>query len=100
MLRKGCKLEWSGEHTELVRKMKEALAVAPALRKAVYGKGVPVYVTVDTSPTRIGWVINQGDENGMRLPIRSDRFVLIFHRTSLDRDVVQEGFGDIRDAVS
>ena len=42
------------EHTESVRKMKESLAVAPALQKAVYGKDLPIYVAVDTSPTRIG----------------------------------------------
>ena len=44
--------------------LKEMLAAAPALRKVVYGKGVPVYVTVDPSPTEIGWVVNQEDENG------------------------------------
>ena len=30
---------------------------APTLRKAVYGRDIPIYVTVDTSPTGIGWVI-------------------------------------------
>jgi hypothetical protein len=39
-------------------KMKEALATALALRKGIYRRGVPVYVTVDASPTGIGWVIN------------------------------------------
>ena len=58
------------EHAESVRKMKEALAMAPALRKAVYGKDIPVFVTVDTSPTGIGWVINQDDDDGTRFPIR------------------------------
>jgi hypothetical protein len=58
LLKKGRKFEWREEHMESVRKMKEALAVAPALRKGVYGKGIPVYVTIDTSPTGIGWVIN------------------------------------------
>ena len=37
LLKKGRKFEWSKEHTESVRKMKEALAATPALRKAVYG---------------------------------------------------------------
>ena len=50
--------------------MKEALAAAPALRKVVYGKGTPMYITVDTSPTGIGWVVNQEDEDGIRFPIR------------------------------
>ena len=40
LLKKGCKFEWSGEHTESVRKMKEALATAPTLRKVVYRKEV------------------------------------------------------------
>ena len=56
--------------------MKEALAAAPALRKAVYGKGVPIYVNIDTSLTRIGWVINQEDEKGTRFPIRFGAKVL------------------------
>ena len=70
LLKKGRRFEWLDEHTESVRKLKEALAAAPALRKAVYEKGTPVYITVDTSPTGIGWVVNQDDEDGMRFPIR------------------------------
>ena len=70
LLKKGRKFEWSGEHVESVRKMKEALAAASALRKAVYGKDVPIYVTVDMSLTGIEWVINQEDGNGARFPIR------------------------------
>ena len=58
LLKKGRKFKWSGEHTESVRKLKEVLVAAPALRKAVYGKEVPIYVTIDTSPTGIGWMIN------------------------------------------
>ena len=50
--------------------MKEALAVAQELWKAVYGKDIPIYVTVNTRPTRIGWMINQEDEVDMRFPIR------------------------------
>jgi hypothetical protein len=36
----------------------EVLAAAPALRNGIYDKGVPIYVTIDKSPTGIGWVIN------------------------------------------
>jgi hypothetical protein len=57
-------------------KMKEALATAPELRKGIYRRGVPVYVTVDASPTGIGWVINQEGENGKRFPIRFGAKVL------------------------
>ena len=41
-----------GEHAESVRKMKEALAATPALRKAVYGKEVPIYVVVEKAVPR------------------------------------------------
>ena len=54
----------------------EVLAASLALRKVVYGKDTPIYVTVDTSPTRIGWVINQEDDNGTRFPIRFGAKVL------------------------
>ena len=63
-VKKGRKFEWGDEHTESVQKMKEALAAASALRKAVYGQDTLIYVTVDMSPTGIGWVINQEDDNG------------------------------------
>ena len=76
MLKNGQKFEWSEEHTELVRKMKEALAAGPEVRKAVYGKDIPIYVTVDTSPTGIRWVVNQEDEDGTRFPIRFGAKVL------------------------
>ena len=76
LLKKGRKFEWSGEHTESVRRLKEALVAAPALRKAVYGKDVPTHVTIDTSPTGIGWVINHEDENGTRFPFQFGEKVL------------------------
>ena len=76
LLKKGRKFEWSKQHTETVWTMKEALAAASALRKAVYGEDIPIYVTVDMSPTRIGWVINQEDENNTRFPIRFGAKVL------------------------
>ena len=56
LMMKGRKLESRDEHTESVRKMKEALAATPTLRKAVYDKDTPIYVIVDTSPTEIGWM--------------------------------------------
>jgi hypothetical protein len=56
--------------------MKEALMAASALRKGVYRNGVSIYVTVDTSPTGIGWVINQEGEDGERFPIRFGAKVL------------------------
>jgi hypothetical protein len=76
LLKKGPKFEWRAEHAGSVRKVKEALATAPALRKGIYRRGVPVYVTLDTSPTKIGWVINQEDVNGERFPIRFGSKVL------------------------
>ena len=76
LLKKGCSFEWRTEHTESVRRLKETLTVAPALRKAVYGKDVPICVTVDTSPTGIGWVISQEDKDGVQFPIRFGAKVL------------------------
>jgi hypothetical protein len=64
------------EHTDSVRRMKEALTAAPTLRRGVYGNGVPIYVTVDTSPTGIGWVVSQEGEDGERFPIRFGAKVL------------------------
>ena len=46
-----------------------ATAAAPTLYKAEYAPGTPVYITVDTSLTGIGWVVNQEDEDGTRFPI-------------------------------
>jgi hypothetical protein len=76
LLKKRRKFEWTSEHTGSVQRMKEAMAVASALRKGVYGRNVPVNVTVDTSPSGIGWVINQEDENDERFPIRFGAKVL------------------------
>ena len=76
LLKRGRKFECDEEHTESVRRFKEALNAAPTLRKVVYGKEVLIYVTVDTSPTGIGWEINQEDEICTRFPIRFGAKVL------------------------
>ena len=76
LLKKGCKFEWIREHVESVQKLKEALMTASTLKKAVYERDIPVYVMVDTSPTRIGWVINQVDAGGTRFPMRFGAKVL------------------------
>ena len=49
---------------------------APALRKADYSDGKPIFVTVDTNPTGIGWVINQEDKDCNRYAIRFGAKVL------------------------
>jgi hypothetical protein len=56
--------------------MKELLLEAPPLRKPEYAGGKPIFVTVDTSPTGIGWVINQEDEDEKRYVIRFGAKVL------------------------
>ena len=76
LLKKGWKYEWSEEHKEAVRRLKEMLTAAPALRKAVYKLDTLVYITMDTSPTGIGWVVNQEDDNDARFPIRFSAKVL------------------------
>ena len=69
LLKKNRKFEWAEEHMEAVRKLKRTLTAAPALRIAEYAPGTPVYITVDTNPTGIGWVVNQEDEDDTRFPI-------------------------------
>jgi hypothetical protein len=76
LLKKGRKFEWTTDHTDSVRRMKEALTAAPALRKGVYGNRAPIFVTVDTSPTGIGWVISQEDDEDEIFPIRFGAKVL------------------------
>ena len=58
LLKKSRKFELAEEHTETVRRLKRTLTTAPALRKAVYAPTTPVYITVATNPTGIGWVVN------------------------------------------
>ena len=70
LLKKGKKFEWAEEDMEVVHRLKKMLTTALALRKVVYKQDTPVYIMVDTSPTRIGWVVNQEDENDTCFPIR------------------------------
>ena len=60
----------------MVQKLKKLLLEAPALRKVEYTDGTLIYVTVDTSPTGIGWVINQEDKEKNRYAIRFGAKVL------------------------
>ena len=76
LLKKRKKFEWQEEHTNAIRRLKKLLLEAPALRKADYAEGKPIYVTVDTSPTGIGWVINQEDMEKNRYAIRFGAKVL------------------------
>ena len=62
LLRKGKNLEWKPEHTKAMNKLKKTLRRAEALKEPSYDQ--PIIVTVDTSPTEIGWVINQADSDG------------------------------------
>ena len=73
-LRKGKKFEWKPEHTKAMKKLKKTVRRAEALKKPNYDR--PIIVTVDTSPTGIGWVINQADSEGSRYPIRFGAKVL------------------------
>ena len=65
LLKKRMKFEWRDEHTNAMRRLKKLLLEAPALRKADYTEGKQIYVTVDTSPTGIGRVINQKGEGNV-----------------------------------
>ena len=56
--------------------MKKLLLEAPILRKADYTEGKPIYVTVDTSPTGIGWVVNEEEEGNVRYAVQFGAKVL------------------------
>ena len=43
---------------------------------SVYGKDILIYVTVYTSPTGIGWMISQEDDDDTRFPIQFGAKVL------------------------
>ena len=62
LLQKGKRFQWKSEHIEAMKKQKEELWVPESLQKLNYNR--PVVVTVDTSPTKIGWVINQENAEG------------------------------------
>ena len=53
-----------------MKRLKGLLVAAPTLRKAVYKERIPIYITVETSTTEIGWVINQEGEDSTRYAIR------------------------------
>ena len=74
LLRKNQKFEWTSDHSKAMIRLKKALQEAPALKKPDYTQ--PIIVTVDTSPTGIGWVISQVNEEGSRYPIRFGAKVL------------------------
>ena len=68
-MKKRKKFEWQEAHKNAIRRLKKLLLEAPALRKADYADMKPIYVTVDTSPTGIVWVINQEDMGKNRYAI-------------------------------
>ena len=74
MLRKGKRFERKPEHTKAMKKLKKTLRRVDSLKKPSYDR--PIIVTIDTSPTGIGWVINQADSDGSRYPIRFGAKVL------------------------
>ncbi|MCO5604739.1 hypothetical protein L7F22_058909 [Adiantum nelumboides] len=59
-----------------MKKLKVLLQSAPTLRKVNYECERPVIITVDTSPTGIGWAIGQDDEEGHRYVVRFGAKVL------------------------
>lgn len=69
LLRKNQRFQWIEAHTKAMRKLKKLLVSSPTLKKVDYGSGNPVTVTVDTSPTGIGWAIGQDDDEDRRYVI-------------------------------
>ena len=76
LLKKRRKFEWEDKRTHTVQKLKKLLLEAPALWEADYTDGTPIYVTVDMSPTGIGWVISQEDKDKNRYAIQFGAKVL------------------------
>ena len=76
LLRKNQKFLWSVVHVKAMQKLKQLLQTSPTLRKVDYECGRPVIVTVDTSPTGIGWAVGQDDEDDRRYVIRFGAKVL------------------------
>ncbi|WP_447387465.1 RNase H-like domain-containing protein, partial [Streptococcus pneumoniae] len=74
--RKNQKFEWGDAHVKAMRKLKECLQSLLTLRKVNYACGRLVIVTVDTSPTGIGWAIGQYDEEDHRYVVRFGAKVL------------------------
>ena len=73
-----------------MKKLKKTLRRAEALKKPSYDR--PIIVTVDTSPTGIGWVINQADSDGSRYPIRFGAKVL--NERHVDMHKLKENCGE------
>ena len=74
LLQKGKKFEWKPEHTIAMKKLEKTLRRVEALKKTRYDR--PIIVTADTSPTGIGWLINQADSDGALYLIRFGAKVL------------------------
>ena len=90
LLRKGKKLEWKPEHTKAMKKLKKTLRRAEALKKPSYDRSI--IVTVDTSPTGIGWVINQPIR--MVRDIRSDSEQRFSTKGNADMHKSKENYGE------
>ena len=59
-----------------MQRLKQLLQSSPTLRKVDYGSKRPVIVTVDTSPTGIGWAVGKDDEEKHRYVVRFGAKVL------------------------
>ena len=53
-----------------MEELKKILKSPLVLKQVEYNSGIPVIVTVDTSPIAIGWTVGQDDEEGNRFAIR------------------------------
>lgn len=53
-----------------MQNLKRLLQSSPTLRKVDYKCGRPVIITVDTSPTGLGWATGPDDEDDRRYVIR------------------------------
>lgn len=55
---------WESIHSEPMEALKKAFKSAPLLRPLVYGRGLLIILTIDSSPFAVGWALSQNNPEG------------------------------------
>jgi hypothetical protein len=67
---KGQPFVWTEEHDKAMHDLKDAIIHSPALISINYSSNHSVYMGIDSSPRRVGWILSQDCSDGMRRPAR------------------------------
>jgi hypothetical protein len=70
LTRKGQPFNWTEEHDQAMKALKDAIIHSPALIPIDYSSDHPVYVGVDSSIRGVGWILSQGNADNKRRPAR------------------------------